>query len=874
MGEVYQARDVTLGRFVAVKVLPDSFAHDAERRARLLREAQILAALNHPYIAAIYGWEDSWGKPALVMELVEGKPLTAHISRHGVALTKALKYAAQIATGMEAAHHAGVIHRDLKPSNVMITPADNVKLLDFGLAKVSESPATDANAATRTMAAMTEEGKILGTVAYMSPEQAQGQAVDARSDIFSFGAVLYEMLTGQQAFRRSNTASTLAAILRDDPKPGSDAGATSLPHDVEKVLRRCLRKEPERRFQTAGDLRVALDELQEELSSGLLEAPSEGPGRRRSPWALWAGLAAALLLVAVLLWLRSRPSSAPLISLRQQTFEAGMALTPALSPDGKLLVYASDRAGDGALDLWIKQVAGGDAVRLVSGMGSVSSPQFSPDGTRVYYLGPGNEIFDVSTLGGPSRKLVDAAGPFTVSARGEIVFVRIATGGGASPMLLVSPGAAASAWRPECSTMVPPVWSPDGQQVAFAGQCNEEGGVFFAPRQGGSPKKIPGDILATSRSAAQGPIMWSRMSWYRLASGREGLAIVWRHGDTANLYRLSLDGTRQPITQGTGWESWPSVSTAGQVVFTRAENTPTLWSLPVAASPDANERPHKEAAAAEIFSPSRDGTRLVFGRMLGTHQGELILRDTKGGETVLATHDGIYANGAIWLQMSPDGSQVLYRLLGPQVSGHYLIPATGGTPKFLQSMKEFNLASDWFPDGTRVLGECTPTTAGICALDPATGTVTRLLQDKEGELLSPSWSWDGRWVTFMRRRRGSGTRICVTPVRQSASFGGEPEWIEISPSGTFSTRPRFAPDGNSIFYLSNLKGVLTLVRQALDPASKRPRGVPARLAPVQVFPTSVAYSIGAPTSVLAVSSTRVFFNAIEVRSNVWMTSIE
>ena len=256
------------------------------------------------------------------------------------------------------------------------------------------------------------------------------------------------------------------------------------------------------------------------------------------------------------------------------------------------------------------------------------------------------------------------------------------------------------------------------------------------------------------------------------------------------------------------------------------------------------------------------------------NKGELVSRDNKGGETVLATHDGIFAVGAIWLQVSPDASQVIYRLLGPQVSGHYLIPMSGGTPKFLQSIQQFNLASDWFPDGKRVLGECTPTTAGICALDLGAGTVTRFLQDQQGELLSPSWSWDGKWLTFMRRRRDTGTRIVVTPVHQNGSFGGEREWIEISPPATSTTRPRFAPDGNSIFYLSSEKGVLTLVQQKLDPANKHPRGTPARLTAVQMFPATVAYSIGASPSVLGISRTRAFFNAMEVRSNVWTTSIE
>ena len=240
---------------------------------------------------------------------------------------------------------------------------------------------------------------------------------------------------------------------------------------------------------------------------------------------------------------------------------------PALSPDGKLLVYVSDSAGEGVLDLWVKQVAGGRPVRLVSGIGSVSNPQFSPDATSVYFLGPQNEIFEVSTLGGPARKLIDSAGLFGVSAHGDIAFAQPSTGGGPAPMLMMPPGGTPSRWRPECATAVPPAWSPEGKQVAFMGICNNQRGLFLSSHDGSSLRRIAGETLLPG-FGREGPGVWSQIFWYRLSGGREGLVVSWRHGDTVNLTRISLDGTMQPITQGTGWESWPSVSAAGQIAFT------------------------------------------------------------------------------------------------------------------------------------------------------------------------------------------------------------------------------------------------------------------------------------------------------------------
>jgi serine/threonine protein kinase len=309
MGEVHRARDTKLNRDVALKVLPDLLLQDSERRARFQREAQILAALNHPNVAAIYGWEDTGEAPALVMELVEGRPLSGLIPRRGMPFAEALKLAIQLARGLESAHLSGIVHRDLKPANVMVTSAGMVKILDFGLAKLVEPAGAAPGGEDTLTAGRTLEGMVVGTPAYMSPEQAQGKPVDARSDIFSFGIVLYQMLTGNHPFRAENYLSTLAAILHEEPKPAGEVAALPIPREAEQLLARALRKDPERRFQTGSDLRAALEDLAEQASSGQLDASQSVP-RRRLPWG-WAVGALALLATAGWAWTDSAATVCP-----------------------------------------------------------------------------------------------------------------------------------------------------------------------------------------------------------------------------------------------------------------------------------------------------------------------------------------------------------------------------------------------------------------------------------------------------------------------------------------------------------------------------------------------------------------------------------
>src|SRR5579864_3829681 len=285
MGVVYKARDTHLERFVAIKVLPPEKLSDAERTRRFVREAKSASALNHPNIITVHDIAEEHGINFMVMEYVAGKTLDRTIQRQGMRLNEALKCAVQVADALAAAHEVGIIHRDLKPSNVMVTEKGQVKVLDFGLAKLTEKAAPE-EAATQTLGRagppLTDEGVVLGTTAYMSPEQAEGRKIDVRSDIFSFGSLLYEMATGRKAFHGDSRMSTLTAILRDEPKPMSEGGE-AIPRDVQKIIARCLRKDPARRFQTMADLKVVLEEVKEESESGsLTEVPAAAPVRGRS----------------------------------------------------------------------------------------------------------------------------------------------------------------------------------------------------------------------------------------------------------------------------------------------------------------------------------------------------------------------------------------------------------------------------------------------------------------------------------------------------------------------------------------------------------------------------------------------------------------
>jgi Tol biopolymer transport system component/predicted Ser/Thr protein kinase len=892
MGVVYKAVDTHLDRPVAIKILPPDKVADPERKRRFVLEAKAASALHHPNIVVIHDIASDRGVDFIVMEYVDGLSLDHLIGRRGMKLGPALGYAVQIADGLAKAHAAGIVHRDLKPTNVMVTNAGGlIKILDFGLAKLADAPPAAAGPQTMTLAQAekprTEEGFAVGTAAYMSPEQAEGGAVDARSDIFSFGVLLYEMLTGQKAFQRESRMKTLAAVLNDDPRPASDFNE-AVPVEAERLLARCLRKDPQRRWQTISDLKVALQDMKEDSESGKLPAAGRPMRANRRPAALALGIAGAVLaLAAAVVLLRLfvfKPGKkAAEFETTRLTFDAGVTMTPALSPDGKMVAYASDRESDGTLDLWVQQVSGGKPLRLTNSPGNDWFPDFSPDGTKIVFRSErdGGGIYIIDTLGtGDARRIADAGTAPRFSPDGSQIAYVVVPASLESRLfdlyLVPAKGGVPRPFHPEfkigyVSQGATPVWAPDGKALLFDGALDADPASadwWVFPIDGREPVRTRAVANLALSPAVRYPSVWLGTDVYYVS----GTTI-----EGVNVFRASIDpkswqitGPAVAVTGGPGMKIMLSAARDGRFVYANIIAAIDAWS--VAARPDeafvSTDFRKITQDMMQKFNPSltRDGTKLAFTAFGGLQGGRLEVRRrdlSNGRETILPTQGQNITFGQN-PRLSPDGSVLAYRdsIAGKWRTFVLLVGSTSGT-----DVGEIGRVLDFFSDPNFALVQSKSTE--LAKRNLKTGESVPILVLAGGGFLNDgSLSPDNKWIAYRTGLPDGRAAISVVPA--GAGAASAKDVVPIIQSDHFLGNPRWSPNGRYVYYLSERSGRCGLYAQKVDPQAKKPAGDAQAVFFTRGERINLNYPKG--NAFIDVAADKIVFTVDEITGNIFMVT--
>jgi Tol biopolymer transport system component/tRNA A-37 threonylcarbamoyl transferase component Bud32 len=788
MGEVYLAEDTRLRRRVALKLLPASVSQDAERMRRFAQEARAAAKLSHPSVCMVHelGQTDE-GRHFIAMEYVEGRTLRKRLAEGPLGLEEALEVARQVAEALQAAHGAGVVHRDIKPENLMLRPDGYVKVLDFGLAKLAEGRAAGKvadSAATTRVGVRTLTGVVMGTARYMSPEQAKGEHVDARSDVFSFGAVLYEMLTGEPAFGGESVVDTLHAIIHEEPE-GLAGLSRRVDAGVAEVVRRCLEKAPERRYVNGGELAEALTPMAEASRWGAA-APARaqrGWHGRSSPW--WIGLAAVVVLVGGAVWLGGvrpaagpaapTPPDSPLAAARTVPLTSlpGWESDPSFSPDGTEVAFTwTGEAGDN-MDIYVKQIGGETQQRLTSDPEGDGSPVWSPDGRSIAFIRSSvteRSIYVMPAIGGTERKLLSVNFPRYM----PVAMCRIDWSPDGKSIVYMDASGPPGPWRlyrlsvdtleTQPLTSPPagsggdlePAYSPDGQMLAFvrmaSGGSND---LYVVSAAGGEPKRLTFDNVWMDHP------VWTP----------DGRSIVFRFGRSGggSLWRISVDGGQpEPLGIGGDQARRPAISRQGQrLAYATALLAPsTIWRRELAS---ASGKPHSQtkvlSSTAGDFSPqvSPDGKRIAFDSMR-SGSSEIWVCDSDGSNPLQLTKLG----GSGTPRWSPDGRFIAFCNSLAEQADIYVIGANGGVPRRLTE-------------------------------DPAADAV-------------PSWSRDGRWIYFASNRTGE------FQVWKMPAEGGEA--MQVTKLGGYVAFE--SPDGAYLYYAKWIGYVPGLWRVPVEGGEEAP----------------------------------------------------
>jgi serine/threonine protein kinase len=791
MGEVYRARDTRLQRDVALKILPESFAREGDRLHRFEQEARAVAALNHPNILAIFDTGQQNGSPYLVSELLEGETLRTILDGGVLPQRKTIEYGVQIAQGLAAAHEKGIVHRDLKPENVFVTKDGRVKILDFGLAKLAQKAAV-SDGVTLT-SSHTAAGMVMGTASYMAPEQVRGELADPRTDIFAFGAVLYEMASGKRAFRRETTAETMTAVLKEDPPELSDPVHPVSPA-MDRIVRRCLEKSPEQRFQSAKDLSFALSALSGTDSSAARRVTSSP---RKLPLLLWASVAAALLLAIGITWLIAR-RPAPTQRMQFAISVPGEVSHMALSADGSTLAFVSPDESSGLPTVFVQRIGSPTATQLPGTQGA-SYPFLSPDGTNVAFFANG-KLQKIPATGGTPQVLAAV-----LAARGG--------SWGSLDVILYAPDAGSPIWRVNAdgsgaaqvttlsdkqdNTHRWPVFLPDGDHF-----------LFMDGNFGNLKDDTFSGIYMSSLSRKDKRLVVLCRSGFGYSSGH-----LFYADEQQKLVRVAFDPSKGTVS-----------GSASVVANTLGFQPSTFWAAVTAANNGTLVYNNSAGAAASVLtwmdrsgkevgkvggpaiqcnpSLSPDGSRVAVDISDPKEVNvDIWLESTTGPGNTRFTFDPAEEVVGVW---SRDSRTIAYRSNLSVGYGMMVKPASGLEREHLilqgPGTEDF-LPNSWTPDDLKVL----VTHQGLSGshlelVSLSDGKATKLLSGN-GSQANGQISPDGKWLAYASDESGNW-EIYVT------TFPGAVGKWQVSRGG--GNEPRWRGDGKEIFYLGP-NGMITAV---------------------------------------------------------------